>query len=124
MTLASAKKIGDSWEWHGATNPRESIPGEEGYSNHANSRKNAGRVGGVRFLLADRFGLLEGRCLLQFLAEHGRLSCNNQRHTLANGFRLSVFVIVVYPGITGTQLGGGFNYFLFSPLPGEMIQFD
>ena len=23
-----------------------------------------------------------------------------------------------------TQLGGGFKYFLFSPLPGEMIQFD
>ena len=22
------------------------------------------------------------------------------------------------------DLGGGFNYFLFSPLPGEMIQFD
>ena len=22
------------------------------------------------------------------------------------------------------QLGGGFEYFLFSPLPGEMIQFD
>ena len=22
------------------------------------------------------------------------------------------------------QLGGGFKYFLFSPLPGEMIQFD
>ena len=23
-----------------------------------------------------------------------------------------------------TSLGGGFNYFLFLPLPGEMIQFD
>ena len=23
-----------------------------------------------------------------------------------------------------THLGGGFKYFLFSPLPGEMIQFD
>ena len=23
-----------------------------------------------------------------------------------------------------TFLGGGFKYFLFSPLPGEMIQFD
>ena len=22
------------------------------------------------------------------------------------------------------QLGGGFKYFLFSPLPGEMLQFD
>ena len=22
------------------------------------------------------------------------------------------------------NLGGGFNFFLFSPLPGEMIQFD
>ena len=24
----------------------------------------------------------------------------------------------------GDYLGGGFKYFLFSPLPGEMIQFD
>ena len=23
-----------------------------------------------------------------------------------------------------SSLGGGFKYFLFSPLPGEMIQFD
>ena len=26
--------------------------------------------------------------------------------------------------IAHTSLGGGFKYFLFSPLPGEMIQFD
>ena len=25
---------------------------------------------------------------------------------------------------TNEYLGGGFKYFLFSPLPGEMIQFD
>ena len=27
-------------------------------------------------------------------------------------------------GETYKSLGGGFNYFLFSPLPGEMVQFD
>ena len=26
--------------------------------------------------------------------------------------------------VATNQLGGGFKYFLFSPLPGEMIQFD
>ena len=26
--------------------------------------------------------------------------------------------------VKNNQLGGGFKYFLFSPLPGEMIQFD
>ena len=28
------------------------------------------------------------------------------------------------PASRGTYLGGGFNYFVFSSLPGEMIQFD
>ena len=28
------------------------------------------------------------------------------------------------PFVAQTLLGGGFKHFLFSPLPGEMIQFD
>ena len=32
------------------------------------------------------------------------------------------FVCTMFTNIS--DLGGGFKYFLFSPLPGEMIQFD
>ena len=36
---------------------------------------------------------------------------------------LSAMVIRFFPPFKG-YLGGGFKYVLFSPLPGEMIQFD
>ena len=37
---------------------------------------------------------------------------------------LEVLVIDGLMGIVTNNLGGGFKYFLFSPLLGEMIQFD
>ena len=41
-----------------------------------------------------------------------------------NGGTVLLWLKVESPNIINYILGGGFKYFLFSPLPGEMIQFD
>ena len=38
---------------------------------------------------------------------------------LVSGERVYIYIVHIY-----IYLGGGFKYFLFSPLLGEMIQFD
>ena len=46
-----------------------------------------------------------------------------QPQLVNGGFLVAINSINPLVGLK-KNLGGGFNYFLFSPLPGEMIQFD
>ena len=48
---------------------------------------------------------------------------NYQAQLVNGGFLVAFNSINPLVGLK-KNLGGGFNYFLFSPLPGEMIQFD